>query len=602
MKARRIVVLLAVGLAYGCGGGNSSPLLEPQDGSTDGAVPDTGSTLPDGGGMLPDDGAAASDATAGDDGSDTGMPSEAAAVDAAEVSDAAPSADALDDGPAFDGNLVCSGTNSACSYGIDAGLPADGLCASNACGPCVTATDDGLCQAAYGGDAGAHYICANAACVSGNCHSDTDCSGETPACVNNVCTACDGASNGVYYVDPNNGSDSVNATGSDTAGGRIAAMCAFKTITHALSVVGAPSASTKIVVLGPATVSVGETFPLSVPQNVVIEGQGTVTVDVPAATTSEAGVAAANGFMLAHPASGLETLTISGQSLTGAAGVLVQSGSATSTYLKNVVIEKFSAGSGVHVTGSGVVVLQEGVVATENKNGLVLGDTATATASNSNQSNPVLFSQNTQDGILVTGSASLSFAGDAGSMGAGSIVVSQNGSGIVFTQVGPGVNMPPSTLTGVVAWKNTLYGLDLQGGSRAVLRSSFVGANAIGVSVRTSTVSSSNDTSYIDLGTAAEPGQNTLQSLASSDAGPSAQNTAAAVCYAILPNSSQTLSAEGNVWTNAIGNAAIDCSGTSPGQLSSGAVCTGAVDVAGSGVQLVGGAGKNTVDVNHCSL
>ena len=185
---------------------------------------------------------------------------------------------------------------------------------------------------------------------------------------------------------------------------------------------------------------------------------------------------------------------------------------------------------------------------TKNLNGLVVGDTSSATCTNTNQANPVSFTLNTQDGVLVTGSASVSFVGTAGSMGAGSILASQNGSGIVMTQTGPGVNMPASGLTGVVAWKNTLYGLDLQGGSRAKLRSSFVGANAIGVSVRTSAASASNDTSYIDLGTASDFGRNTLQSLPPGDGGPNAQNTGAGVCYAILPNSSQTLSVEGNDW------------------------------------------------------
>src|SRR5882672_2942463 len=140
MKARKIVVLMAVGLAYGCGGGDSSSPIGSQDGGSDGTVPDGGSTLPDGGG---DDGGTAGDANDG----------AALLMDAAtgDAGDAASSTDAPSDGPSFDGNLTCTGTNTACTFGTDAGLAASGLCASSACGPCATTTDDALCQAAYGG-------------------------------------------------------------------------------------------------------------------------------------------------------------------------------------------------------------------------------------------------------------------------------------------------------------------------------------------------------------------------------------------------------------------------------------------------------------------
>jgi hypothetical protein len=544
---------------------------------------------------------ASGDSSSGDDGGDAAL--DAASSDATVDATATEAgADASSDGASFDGNVACVGTGSACLYETDAGAGANGLCASNLCGPCVTKTDDALCNAAYAGDAGHPYICASATCVPGDCHTDGDCSGTTVACVGNTCTACDGVSNGIYYVDPVGGSNAVASTGSDTAGGQPRAQCAFKTISHALAMIGAPLASTKIIVLGPATVSAGETFPLSVPANVVIEGQGAVTVQVPSQQTTDAGVAAADGFVLGHSSSGLETLTVDGQSLGGAAGVLVTSGSAASTYLKNVTVENFAAGDGVQVTGSGVVTLEGGVKLTKNLVGLALSGTGNASSSNTDLANPVAFVQNTQDGVLVAGSASVSFAGVAGAIGAGSIVASQNGSGIVMSQTGPGVNMPPSALAGVVAWKNTLYGLDLQGGSRVAVRSSLSGGNAIGVYVRTSTVTASNDTSYIDLGTAADFGKNTLQSLAPGDGGPSAQNANAGACFAILPNSSQTLSAQGNVWVDAAGTAAIDCTASSPGALTVSAVCTGGVDVGGSGVQLTGGAGKNTVDVSHCSL
>ena len=593
MNTRKIVLFAAIGLAYGCGGGDSGSPLPAPDAGNDGTSADSGS--------MPDDSATGNDATTTDDGGPT-SPDGGLDATSTDGGSADASGDAPTDGPSFDGNLACLGTNAACVRGTDAGAATNGLCASSVCGPCTTKTDDGLCNAAYGGDAGRQFVCANASCVPGNCHADGDCSGAAFACVNNACTACDGVASGTFYVDPINGSDSATSTGSDTAGGQARSACAFKTITRALAVVGAPSTSTKVVVLGPATVSAGETFPLAVPQNVVIQGQGVVTVDVPATTPTEGGVVAANGFVLAYPNSGIEALAIDGQSLAGAAGVLVKTGSAATTYLRNVTVENFVGGDGVRVTGSGSITLDEGVSLTKNFDGLALGDTASANSTNTNALNLVAFTKNTHDGIDLTGSASISLVGAAGAMGAGSILVSQNGSGIVMAQAGPGINMPQSVLTGVSAWQNTAYGLDLQGGSRVKVRSSFIGANAIGVGVRTSTSgTNSNETAYVDLGTAADFGKNTFQSLAPGDGGVSAQNTSVGICYAILPNSSQTLSANGNYWVNAAGTAPIDCTATAPGGLSHTSVCAGGGDLAGAGVQLSGGAGKNTVVVDNCS-
>ncbi len=538
MKLRKVVVLSAIAMAYGCGGNNNSST--PEDAGGDGTT-DSPSTQEGGGEM---------DATT-EGGGDTGASMDGAA-------EAAPA------------------RASSRESGTDGG--AEG--AAGDAGP--DASDASIEGGGSAGDA------------------STDAASDGPASDGNV--ACDAAAGGTYYVDPVNGSDAVTSTGSDMAGGATRATCAFKTITHALSVVGAPTTATTIVVLGPATVSAGETFPLVVPQNVVIKGQGgAVTVDVPATQPTDGGTAPADGFVLMYPASGLESLTIDGQSLAGAAGVLVGTGSASSTYLKNVTAQNFTAGAGVAVSGSGVVTLDEGVVLTKNLDGLVLSGTASASSSNTNQASPVAFTQNTQDGVLVQGSASISFVGAAGAMGAGSILASQNATGLVMMQAGPGIDMPASVLTGFVAWKNTVYGLDLQGGSSVKVRSSFFGANATGVEVRTSTATASDDTAYIDLGIASSLGNNTLQSVAPSDGAASAQNTGAGLCFEILPNKSQTLSAEGNTWVNAAGTASIDCSQASPGALSETTACAAGVDFGGAGVQLVGGASINTVDVHNCT-
>jgi hypothetical protein len=412
---------------------------------------------------------------------------------------------------------------------------------------------------------------------------------------------CDGVSGGIYYVDPQRGSDGATSTGSQTAGGQTTAGCAFKTLTHALAVVGAPAAVTRITVLGDATLSAGETFPFVIPQNVTVQGQGTVTVAVPAQQTTDAGAAPANGFVLAHPLSSLDTLTIDGQSLGGAAGVLVTSGSDATTVLRNVTVKNLPAGDGVQVSGSGVVTLDTGVVLTQNLVGLALSGTAGAISGNVDTGHPVAFTHNTQAGVRVSGSASMTFAGSAGTLGSGSIVASDNAAGFAMAQTGPGVVMPASTLRGVVAWHNSASGLDLQGGSRLLLRDSYVGANSTGVYVHSSSTSS-NDTAYIDLGSPSDFGRNTLQSPSPADGGASAQNTGAGLCFSIQPNSSQTLIAIGNFWVDGAGTSTLDCSATTAGQLSLSSACNGASDVAGAGVQLSGSSGKNIVDVSNCSL
>jgi hypothetical protein len=372
-------------------------------------------------------------------------------------------------------------------------------------------------------------------------------------------------------------------------------------LTHALAVVGAPAMTTRITILGDATVSAGETFPFVVPQNVTIQGQGAVTVAVPAQQTTDAGSAPAGGFVLAHPRSGLDTITIDGQSLGGAAGVRVPSGSDATTVLRNVTVKNLPAGAGVEVSGTGVVTLNAGVVLTQNLVGLALSGNGSAVSSNVDTANPVAFTHNTQAGVHVSGTASLAFTGAAGTLGSGSIVASDNAAGFAMAQTGPGATMPASTLTGVVAWHNGASGLDLQCGSRLTLRASYVGANPTGVYVHSSTTSS-NDTAFIDLGSPSDFGRNTLQSLAPGDGGTGAQNTGAGLCFSIQPNSSQTLLAVGNFWVDAANTTAIDCTSPTAGQLSLSTPCNGAADVAGSGVQLNGSSGKNVVDVSNCSL
>ena len=93
---------------------------------------------------------------------------------------------------------------------------------------------------------------AAALCTPGNCCVDADCAplGAVYRCVNNSCTGCAPATGNKYYVDPVNGSDA-SATGSGMVGGVANPSCSFRTVTHALQVVGGFAvAGTQIIVVG----------------------------------------------------------------------------------------------------------------------------------------------------------------------------------------------------------------------------------------------------------------------------------------------------------------------------------------------------------------
>lgn len=594
--------LVALATSYGCGGDDSGGGNNlSNDGGAD-ATQDAGQT-DDGGGdsSMGDDASDATtmmdsggDTSTGNDGSMGSDASDGGGPDAAgdATSGDGGSSDAASDAPSdagWDGNTSCSGTNTPCTYANDAGA-SQGVClANNMCGACMA---DSQCSG-YGNG----YICVGGACVVGNCHTNTNCANNDAGavvCVNNTCTACNQVTGGNYYVDPVNGSDGADSTGSNMAGGQTASVCAFKTITHALSVIKAPATIT-VLNDDPS----GETWPITVPANVVIKGSTSkITITVTGTT---------NGFVLDGANSGLESLVISG---TAGNGVNARAGSVASTYLKNVTVTGFAGGDAVLVNGTGTVLtLDEGVTLTKSLNGLHVSDQATADCSNTNKANPDSFTSNTQDGVLVDKTGALSFKGSAGVLGAGSIIAAGNGStlfggGIVFTPTGPGSNMPPSMLDGIVAWNNAQYGLDLQGGSNVKVRNSYTGANGIGVSIRTSTVvgsTSGDDTSHIDLGTSLDFGRNTFQSLAPTDGGANAQNTNAGLCWNINPNKSQTLQADGNYWVNVGSTAPLDCTQQNPGPVSYTPTCNAGVDLGGSGVQLTGGTFANTAEVNNCT-
>jgi hypothetical protein len=249
----------------------------------------------------------------------------------------------------------------------------------------------------------------------------------------------------------------------------------------------------------------------------------------------------------------------------------------------------------------GALTFEEGTQLTGNIRGLRVTDTGNAISANTNQANPVVFGPNTQEGILVDSGGWVTIAATAGKLGAGSVIATGNATGFAATQTGPGAAAPQNVLHGFVAWKNTLAGLHVEGGSSVDVLNSYLGGNGIGAEIVASSTGAvwQNDTSSIKLGSNATTGvgKNTLQSPGSTDGGPSAHNTLAGVCYGILPSKGQTLYAYGNYWADHAGTGTIDCSQAIPGALSAAAACVGGVDVAGPSVP----ANTNTIGVANCT-
>jgi hypothetical protein len=404
--------------------------------------------------------------------------------------------------------------------------------------------------------------------------------------------------NGTYLVDPVQGSDTAG-DGSGTSGGKSAPGCAFKTITKALAVIGAsPAAGTKIHVVGPSTVQVGETFPLVVPGNVTLSGiTGAVTVLVTGTS--------ADGFHLKAPSSGLANLVVDGTGNTATArGIVVGAGSDATTTITGVEVKSFTTEAGVRVQDTGVVTIGAGTSvhgsgsASAKRAGLHVTGSGSAIITGAAGST-IAFYENSFAGISVDGSAKVTITGTPGTGEAGTVVTYSNtGPGLaVAGAVNVGVYPPKSTVTGLVSYSNGGDGAKLLAGSNVQVRGSAFYGNLVGVGVASAgsaALAYNDDVSHIDLGTdpASDPGGNTLQAPTTTA---TLVNTNAGLCFGISANKSQTLAAAGNTWATAAGTASLTCTGASPGSLSKSATCAGGNDVAG------GGQTGNTVTIASCN-
>jgi hypothetical protein len=548
------------------------------------------------------DSAQGSDGGPGSDSDVTDGDADSAAIDSAVIDggDGAPDNDgALDGGADADASSVCTGLNNYAAC-VNPSTGANDFCTgAAACQACTDTTDDFLCGIAYSGG----HICADGACVPGNCHTSADCRGGTRACANNKCVACDARNGAMVVVDPVNGVDSAN-TGSGAAGGGTATgACAFKTIGYALGHLGG---ATIVNVLTTGVVSVatnGETFPIGVPANVTIKGSGG-TVTVRDVATNSGGVA----FNLASSGSSLSNLLIDG-STTGVHGVVVATGAAST--IGGVEVTGFTA-AGVRAEGgaltitAGTNIHANGLGTSGELSGLHVLNDAQVTITGTGA--PIQFNNNGQNGILVdgNGAAKLTVTGTPSSATAGSVVANNNGiDGVEIAQTGASPSLV--TLTGLVATSNTQDGLRVFGGSNVQVRGSMLLGNAQdGVNVATSTGGAPHpdDVSAIDLGTNTtnNAGNNVFQSS-------STPNGFAGVCLNIGRNQSQTLNAEGNTWIEAAdaGGASIDCASVAGTLTEATAVapsrpCAGGVDIGGTGLNAPTITGtSNAVSVQKCT-
>jgi len=455
------------------------------------------------------------------------------------------------------------------TYANDICNLATGLCVANSCTlnshPCTQ----------NGGDE-----CCSLACVPGNCCSTTDCLLPNQTCQNNTCTTCALVSNGIYYVDPQNGSDA-KATGSGSTGGA----CAFQTLTRALQFIGpGPGVGTQIEVLNTAPVSStstpsAEVFPIVVPANITVVGtNGTPLVLVPAGKT---------GFELHGASSGLSTLLIDGANNAGTTGILATTGSVATTTLTSIVVENMG-NDGIDVTGAGALTLNTGIGSMGNGlSGLRVNGTAAVTITVNTGGTAATFSSNGQHGILVQGGGSIQTGGTLTPFVA---VVQDNHIAGLYIQQTPATPAPRNLVSSFEAIGSvTTHGIHIFGGSSLTLRNSALQGNHLdGIDITTyvNGATRSDDVSQIDLGTAGDFGHNTLQYAAGSQ-----PNGGAGICLALTPNAGQALDAAGNVFE------AADCSTSgSPGPIQKRAVCGGATDVG-----ITGAATTNTIITSNCA-
>ena len=417
---------------------------------------------------------------------------------------------------------------------------------AGAAGSGAGGTGGGLGGTSGGGGASAGHAGTGGGTV---CTTNAQCAG-SQVCIASFCTPCDGVvfSGGstVYFVDPVNGSDS-NGTGSGKSGGQVANACAYKTVTRALQVIGSPTqASGAIVKLkGNASAATGETFPISVPQYVVIQGAtGPVTVTLAAAKV---------GFSFDGTGSVLKDLVLEGGG-TSDVGVRLPTAGASAT-LDSVTVQN-TAATGVDVLAGTLTLLagttiQMAGTAQARQEGITVEGTGKLVAKLT--SGKVSIIKNTAQGVHVLGQGSVDLEGVVTSNTgviptsyAGTIVISQNYQAEVELNQ-TGATPPLNTLKGVLATGSVVSdGLLVFGGSAAYVRKSvFVGNGLSGIhlSHTGSRATGNNDVTAVDLGKASDLGLNVVQG-----GNDQLNNNGAGICINLDPAQTLSVNAQGNAF------------------------------------------------------
>ncbi|MDB4988697.1 MAG: hypothetical protein JWN04_3875 [Myxococcaceae bacterium] len=450
-----------------------------------------------------------------------------------------------------DSNQVCNKSSGQCVANVGLCMGAPGPL-GGAAGTCPSIGNDVCCSAGTCTPAptGSALACCPGSGGTSYCQGKL---GTNATCAGNVCTTCAPISTTapVYYVDPINGSD--NGTGSLTlTSGGSAATCAVKTITRALQLIGSAVVPTQVIVVGGplTTVGTGEAFPITVPANVTISTQtGPVTVSVP---DGKAGFTlnAPNTQITSGAGAPLTITTIVTGTTGGKTGVVVDSGSDTTTAIANVTIRGMLE-NGI-VVNAGVVTIGAGVVSSSNGtntktgNGLSVqgGEAIIDVAAGSAATQ---FNNNTAHGILVGGTGFIRVTGSVTSASTGSGTIETNGNTYAGVWIEQAAGAPQSIISGLVSFANTGgNGMRIAGGSNVKVRGSvFLGNSGSGVIVSSGAGAGPNAIANIDLGTSGASGSNggnTFQAPLGSG-----NNANAGLCLAVAANSG-TLNAAGNTF------------------------------------------------------
>jgi hypothetical protein len=478
--------------------------------------------------------------------------------------------------PSYGGTFICDTTGAA---------GAKGTCVHATCSP------TGSPCSANGGD-----VCCGT-CVPGNCCDDTMCSGATPSCQSHQCTACDAPvikpSGGTYVVDPVDGSDAVG-TGSGTAGGAPAGVCAFKTITHAVAVIGTPAAGPPLIIsvaAGTASAATGESFPIVVPPNTVVQGARNGALGVNYTTVINA--TATDTFVLTQPGASVQAIILDGRNV-ATDGVVI---GPTGVFTVSRVEARYFGLAGVRVRGTAQASLTD-VEAHNDTEGVYVTDQAEASLSTYV---PVQIHHNVNDGILVDSGGSISITGCSSCYEQQSDHNGRDGIRIVQTAASPSLNV----LDPVLILGNGGAGLFVGTGSAVWMRATTVGGNAVGVHIAAAPGATNLSVAGIDLGTGhsdngsdaqAAAARNTLQGPVSNS---TYRNTGAGLCVDV-PGGSGVVQAQGNGWADPAGAQYVSCDDSGGGVLS---LVTGASDCSqGGGADVVVTTGTgDTVDTAVCT-